>query len=333
MHLYELLPHFRASEFDYVIFDMPPMGQTSPTLAMAGLMDKVLLVVDGEDTSRDALKWGYSELVKGRADVSCVFNKARSHAPRWVAGEIPAIGRVTAKVVERLSPILRKSIQSAIVEHVARSFNAPTSSEAEMSTPPTASSQAASPPPLDAGSKVIESRDGVTTTADELRWFEQALEWIREISPLAPGGHPERGRSARQRSDRSLARPATMAADCGLPVVDFGQVSVVRAAQERDVGRRAVTAVTVRMPVMELQPAARLAAASAGVHEGAASAGTLIDGAPHRRQDEARPDRRVCLGQGFPRSLLPNRRASIRSSFSVTACSTSVARSASGTSA
>lgn len=88
MHLYELLPHFRASEFDYVIFDMPPMAQTSPTLAMAGLMDKVLLVVDGEDTSRETLKWGYSELVKGRADVSCVFNKARSHAPRWISGEV-----------------------------------------------------------------------------------------------------------------------------------------------------------------------------------------------------------------------------------------------------
>ena len=88
MHLYEMLPHFRASEFDYVIFDMPAMDKTSPTLSMAGLMDKVLLVVDGEDTSRDALKWGYSELVKGRADVSCVFNKARSHAPRWVAGEM-----------------------------------------------------------------------------------------------------------------------------------------------------------------------------------------------------------------------------------------------------
>lgn len=88
MHLYELLPHFRASEFDYVIFDMPPMAQTSPTLAMAGLMDKVLLVVDGEDTSRETLKWGYSELVKGRADVSCVFNKARSHAPRWISGEL-----------------------------------------------------------------------------------------------------------------------------------------------------------------------------------------------------------------------------------------------------
>lgn len=88
MHLYELLPHFRASEFDYIIFDMPALAQTSPTIAMAGLMDKVLLVVDGEDTSREALKWGYSELVKGRADVSCIFNKARTHAPGWVLGEV-----------------------------------------------------------------------------------------------------------------------------------------------------------------------------------------------------------------------------------------------------
>jgi succinoglycan biosynthesis transport protein ExoP len=88
MHLYELLPHFRASEFDYIIFDMPALAQTSPTLAMAGLMDKVLLVVDGEDTNRETLKWGYSELVKGRADVSCIYNKARAHAPSWVLGEV-----------------------------------------------------------------------------------------------------------------------------------------------------------------------------------------------------------------------------------------------------
>jgi succinoglycan biosynthesis transport protein ExoP len=67
---------------------MPALAQTSPTLAMAGLMDKVLLVVDGEDTNRETLQWGYSELVKGRADVSCIYNKARSHAPSWVLGEV-----------------------------------------------------------------------------------------------------------------------------------------------------------------------------------------------------------------------------------------------------
>ncbi|MEO8615309.1 MAG: Wzz/FepE/Etk N-terminal domain-containing protein [Luteolibacter sp.] len=87
MHLYELMPHLQASQYDYIIFDMPPIDQTSRTLTMAGLMDKVLLVLDAENTSRDALKWGYSELVKGKADVSCIFNKTRNHAPGWLIGD------------------------------------------------------------------------------------------------------------------------------------------------------------------------------------------------------------------------------------------------------
>lgn len=87
LHLYELLPHLQSSDYDYIIFDMPPVDQTSRTLAMAGLMDKVLLVLDAENTSRDSLKWGYAELVKGRADVSCVFNKVRPQAPSWLIGE------------------------------------------------------------------------------------------------------------------------------------------------------------------------------------------------------------------------------------------------------
>ena len=87
MHLYELMPQLQASDFDYIIFDMPPIDQTSRTLTMAGLMDKVLLVLDADNTSRDALKWGYSELGKGKADVSCIFNKTRSHAPNWVIGD------------------------------------------------------------------------------------------------------------------------------------------------------------------------------------------------------------------------------------------------------
>jgi hypothetical protein len=49
-------------------------------------MDKVLLVLDAENTSREGLKWGYSELTKGRADVSCIFNKTRTHGPGWLTG-------------------------------------------------------------------------------------------------------------------------------------------------------------------------------------------------------------------------------------------------------
>lgn len=86
VHLYELMPHLQASQYDYIIFDMPPVDQTSRTLTMAGLMDKVLLVLDAENTSKDGLMWGYSELVKGRADVSCIFNKTKSHVPGWLIG-------------------------------------------------------------------------------------------------------------------------------------------------------------------------------------------------------------------------------------------------------
>lgn len=86
--LHEIMPHLVASDFDYIIFDMPPIVPTSPTLTMAGFMDKVLLVLDGDNTTRENLSWGYMELEKAKADVSCIFNKARSHAPRWVQGDL-----------------------------------------------------------------------------------------------------------------------------------------------------------------------------------------------------------------------------------------------------
>jgi len=84
--LHQLLPKLITSQFDYIIFDMPPMTQTSPTFAMAGLMDKVLLILDGGNTTREHLRRAHSALVDGRADVSCIFNKAETHAPRWVQG-------------------------------------------------------------------------------------------------------------------------------------------------------------------------------------------------------------------------------------------------------
>ncbi|MCX6880617.1 MAG: Wzz/FepE/Etk N-terminal domain-containing protein [Verrucomicrobia bacterium] len=86
--MHELMPQLGVCDFDYIVFDMPPVGPTSPTLAMAGFMDKVLLVLDAENTNRESLSWSYGELAKGRADVSCVFNKTKSVAPRWVAGEL-----------------------------------------------------------------------------------------------------------------------------------------------------------------------------------------------------------------------------------------------------
>ena len=81
------MPNLKASEFDYVIFDLPPLNQTSPTIGLAGFMDKVLLVVEAEKNNRDLVKRGYRELMAARADVSVVLNKVRSYLPKWLDGD------------------------------------------------------------------------------------------------------------------------------------------------------------------------------------------------------------------------------------------------------
>ncbi|MEN9535826.1 MAG: hypothetical protein RIR37_1099, partial [Verrucomicrobiota bacterium] len=79
-----MLPEMHDSPYDYIIFEMPSVEKSGRTLTMAALMDKVVLVLDAENTIKDMLVWTYSELTKGKADVSCVFNKARSDVPSWL---------------------------------------------------------------------------------------------------------------------------------------------------------------------------------------------------------------------------------------------------------
>jgi uncharacterized protein involved in exopolysaccharide biosynthesis/Mrp family chromosome partitioning ATPase len=81
---FDLMPDLKASDFDYIIFDLPPLHQTSPTWGMATFMDKVLLVVEAERNNRDVLKRGYRRLVTDRDNVSVVLNKARSYGPKWL---------------------------------------------------------------------------------------------------------------------------------------------------------------------------------------------------------------------------------------------------------
>ena len=82
-----MLTQFKESDFDYVVFDMPSLGDTSATLPLAGFMDTVLLVVEAEKSSGDAVKRAYAQLA-ARTKVSVVFNKSRSYGPKWLEGEI-----------------------------------------------------------------------------------------------------------------------------------------------------------------------------------------------------------------------------------------------------
>ena len=83
---YNLVPHFKASDFDYIVFDMPPLDKSSATLAMAGSMDKVLVVIEAEKSNGDLVKRACSELVAAKAHVSGILNKTRSYAPKWLQG-------------------------------------------------------------------------------------------------------------------------------------------------------------------------------------------------------------------------------------------------------
>src|SRR5262245_48069151 len=52
---FDMMPNMKASDFDYIIFDMPPLHQTSPTWGMSAFMDKFLLVVEAEKNNRELI--------------------------------------------------------------------------------------------------------------------------------------------------------------------------------------------------------------------------------------------------------------------------------------
>ena len=84
---FDMMPNLKASDFDYIIFDMPPLEQTSPTWGMAAFMDKLLLVVEAEKNNREVIKRSYGKLIAERNNVAVVVNKARSYVPKWLDSE------------------------------------------------------------------------------------------------------------------------------------------------------------------------------------------------------------------------------------------------------
>ena len=80
-HFMGLIPKLRASDYDYIIFDMPAVTQTSLTPRLARVMDVVLLVIESEKTNQDVARKVVSLLVESAAKVTTVFNKVHSYVP------------------------------------------------------------------------------------------------------------------------------------------------------------------------------------------------------------------------------------------------------------
>jgi polysaccharide biosynthesis transport protein len=83
-----LLPKLQSSEYDYIIFDMPPMSQTSVTPRLAALMDVVLMVVESGKTHRDVLQHANAMLQETKTNVGVVFNRQRTYVPRALHQEL-----------------------------------------------------------------------------------------------------------------------------------------------------------------------------------------------------------------------------------------------------
>lgn len=77
----QLVPKLKASNFDYIIFDMPPVSQISVTPRLAASMDMVLMVVESEKTDREMAQRAASLLSKANANIGVVLNKAKTYVP------------------------------------------------------------------------------------------------------------------------------------------------------------------------------------------------------------------------------------------------------------
>ncbi|HXP63566.1 MAG TPA: hypothetical protein VN829_23885, partial [Dongiaceae bacterium] len=83
-----LVPKLKASDFDYIIFDLPPISQVSVTSKLARYMDISLVVVEAEQTDREVVKRASSFLAQSGANLGVVLNKTRAYGPKRLQQEL-----------------------------------------------------------------------------------------------------------------------------------------------------------------------------------------------------------------------------------------------------
>lgn len=76
-----IMKMLKNSDYDYVVFDMPPVAPTSMTLRIASFMDEILLVVESEKTNQDVAKEVIALLGEAKASLCAVLNKIRNYVP------------------------------------------------------------------------------------------------------------------------------------------------------------------------------------------------------------------------------------------------------------
>ena len=76
-------------KFRLVVFDVPPAGEQSATLRLAGLLDAVIIVVEAERVRFEVARRAKELLERAGARVrGAVLNKRRDYVPRWFYGSL-----------------------------------------------------------------------------------------------------------------------------------------------------------------------------------------------------------------------------------------------------
>jgi Mrp family chromosome partitioning ATPase len=83
-----LVPRLKASDYDYIIFDMPPVTQISVTPRLARFMDMVFMVVEPERTNRQVLKRATSMLAESKTNMGVILNKGHDYMPKPLRQEL-----------------------------------------------------------------------------------------------------------------------------------------------------------------------------------------------------------------------------------------------------
>lgn len=84
----DLIPRLKGCNYDYIIFDLPPLSQTSGSLRLASQMERTVLVVESDVTPREKTERAAKLLTSAHANVSVVLNKAHSYGANHSEEEI-----------------------------------------------------------------------------------------------------------------------------------------------------------------------------------------------------------------------------------------------------
>lgn len=84
----DMIPKLRGSDYDYVIFDLPPISETSGSLRLAGQMERTLLVIESEETQKAKVDRVRDLLSGSGTRLFGVLNKTKSYGPTFLTEDI-----------------------------------------------------------------------------------------------------------------------------------------------------------------------------------------------------------------------------------------------------